>query len=393
MPPMPETPVSETPAPKTPVPKTHRPQTVRQVAGYTRWQLADEARTRVGRGHGRSAEIFKQVMHGGLFQPEQCGLSEAACGRWRSAYACDLPRVVQVIDEPFASSIEGAQTAKAIVALADQRRVEMVRIPMGHGRYTLCLSSQVGCKRACSFCETGRLGLLRNLSTAEIIGQYLVAQHQLHWNIRNVVFMGMGEALDNYPAVEQALRVLNDRSGIGLSQERITVCTVGNVPGIQRLAASKLRRVGLSLSLNATDDATRQRIMPIAHQYPLAAVQQALIAYRPRKNFAFGINYCLMPGINDQPGVESQIADFCAPLGRSLVNVIPYNPGTEALCPTPSHQQVDIFVQRLRTAGCAVRRRVTKGRDVMAACGQLGDLQQRRPRRSIDLRRTSEICD
>jgi 23S rRNA (adenine2503-C2)-methyltransferase len=171
--------------------------------------------------------------------------------------------------------------------------------------------------------------------------------------------MGMGEALDNFDAVTQALRVLTDTSGLSIAQERITVCTVGRVDGIRKLKAMGWKRLNLSVSLNAPDDALRRELMPVARKTPLAELQQALVEYRPRRNFALGVNYCLLPGINDAPEHAAGVARFCAPL----------------------EDEIDRFIGLLRDQGLPVRRRITKGRSVMAACGQLGNVELRHGRR------------
>jgi 23S rRNA (adenine2503-C2)-methyltransferase len=260
-----------------------------------------------------------------------------------------------------------------VLRLQDGLEVESVRIPMGRGRYTLCVSSQVGCKMGCTFCETGRMGLLRHLRTDEIIAQLLVARHRLGWPIRNLVFMGMGEALDNSENVLQALRVLNDEAGLAIGQERLTICTVGHVEGIRLLDQLGFKRLNLSISLNAAIDSLRNELMPINRRNDLAKLQQALIAYRPRRNFALGVNYCLLPGINDTEADARAVAAFCKPLDRVLVNLIPYNPGSIPLTRAPGEAEIERFIGWLRAEGLPVRERVTKGRGVMAACGQLGN--------------------
>ena len=313
-------------------------------------------------------------MLGGRFEPKSFGLGPEACAAWTDAFSFDLPEVVAV------KSDEGEQgeTSKMVLRLHDGLEVESVRIPMGRGRYTLCVSSQVGCKMGCAFCETGRMGLLRHLTTSEIVAQVLVARHRLGWPIRNIVFMGMGEALDNADNVIQALRVLNDEAGLAIGQERLTICTVGHLQGIRRLRDEGFKRLNLSISLNAANDALRSEIMPIHRRSDLAELQEALAGYRPRRNFALGVNYCLLPGINDTRDDARAVAEFCKPLGRVLVNLIPYNPGTQPLTRAPDEVEIDQFIGWLREEGLSVRERVTKGRSVMAACGQLGNPEARR---------------
>ena len=235
----------------------------------------------------------------------------------------------------------------------------------------------------CTFCETGRMGLLRHLRVDEIVAQLLVARHQLGWEIRNIVFMGMGEALDNADNVIRAIRVFNDGAGLAIGQERITVCTVGHVQGIRRLDSEGFKRLNLSISLNAANDSLRSEIMPINRRTQLSELQYVLADYRPRRNFALGVNYCLLPGLNDTHDDARAVAEFCVPLGRVLVNLIPYNPGTQPLTRAPDEREVERFIAWLREEGIPVRKSVTKGRSVMAACGQLGNPNARERRRSL----------
>lgn len=344
--------------------------------GSTFAELRALAKERLARGHGEAAAVYQGAVREGRFEPEATQLSEASCRAWREAFHFDLPAVVRSVEE------EGAlgTTAKAVLATHDGYEMECVSIPMARGR-TLCISSQVGCKMGCTFCETAKLGLIRHLSAAEIVAQVLVARHVLGWPVRNLVFMGMGEALDNADAVIQAIRVLNDPSGIAMGQERMTVCTVGRIDGIARLRAEGFKRLNLSVSLNATTDDVRSGMMPVNRKTPLTELQAALAAYRPRRNFVLGVNYCLLPGINDTREDVARLAAWCEPIARVLVNVIPYNPGTEPLTRAPSDDEVDQFIRWIQEEGLPVRRRMTKGRSVMAACGQLGNKELRAKRR------------
>jgi 23S rRNA (adenine2503-C2)-methyltransferase len=339
------------------------------IHGLCNAELAQRAKALLPRGHGMARRIHRQVMHGGRFEPESFGLGREAAEAWRAAFSFELPELVAVKSD---DGDHGA-TSKMVLRLQDGLEVESVRIPMGRGRYTLCVSSQVGCKMGCTFCETGRMGLLRHLRTDEIIAQLLVARHRLGWPIRNLVFMGMGEALDNPENVLQALRVLNDEAGLAIGQERLTICTVGHVQGIRILDQLGFKRLNLSISLNAANDSLRNELMPVNRRTDLAKLQQALMAYRPRRNFALGVNYCLLPGINDTEADARAVAAFCRPLDRVLVNLIPYNPGSIPLTRAPEEAEVERFTGWLRAEGLAVRKRVTKGRGVMAACGQLGN--------------------
>jgi len=345
-----------------------------QIAGCTGRQLRAAARQRLARGHGVANALYRDALQRGRFEPEAHGLSAAVAADWRARFALSLPELARSVEEPG----ERGATIKFVWRLHDGLECESVLLPMGRGRATLCISSQVGCKMGCSFCETGRMGLLRNLEAAEIVGQLLSVRHIHGRAFRNVVFMGMGEALDNVEHVVAALRAMTDPEGMAMAQERVTVCTVGRPAGIARLGEAGFRRLNLSVSLNAPEDPLRSRLMPVNRKTPLSALQAALVDYRPRPNFAVGVNYCLLPGLNDAREHARGVAHFCAPLGRVMVNVIPYNPGSQPLTRAPSDSEVDRFIGWLRDEGLPVRRRITKGRGVMAACGQLGNVELRR---------------
>jgi 23S rRNA (adenine2503-C2)-methyltransferase len=340
-----------------------------------------EATARRFPGHGAARAIYRLAHLEGRFEPEALGLSRAACQAWRAHFRWTELDVRRVVREP---APDGRTTEKAVLATADGLEVECVRIPMGLDRSTLCISSQVGCRMACAFCETAKMGLVRNLSADEIVGQVVMARSRLGWQVDKIVFMGMGEPLDNPHAVVQALRVLHDRRGLGFGQPNLTICTAGRVEGLAALSSLGWSRLNLSVSLNAADDRTRSKIMPVNRSADLKALQAALIAYRPRPRFIFAVNYCLLPGINDERDDARAVAEFCRPLGRVLVNVIPYNPGSKPLTRAPKEEETDTFIGWLKDEGLAVQRRRTKGRSVMAACGQLGNRKLRRRLAVVD---------
>jgi 23S rRNA (adenine2503-C2)-methyltransferase len=282
--------------------------------------------------------------------------------------SAELPRILSTSSEAGPAGT----TTKYRLGLSDGLAVEAVAVPMYGGSYTVCVSSQVGCARGCAFCETGTTGLSRNLSAAEIAGQVTAASEALGVRFRNVVFMGMGEPLDNPEGVFGALESLRNPRGLGYSQERITVCTAGHAEGIRRLRALGLKRLNLSVSLGSARDGLRDRLMPINRTWPLDELAETLAAYPMRRNFALGVNYCLLPGLNDAQEDLDAAAAFVRRLGRALVNVIPYNPGRHPICRAPTEPEVDAFLAGLAARGIPVRRRVEKGRSLLAACGQLG---------------------
>jgi len=257
----------------------------------------------------------------------------------------------------------------------DGLETESVIIPMaGHGRSwkTLCVSSQIGCAMGCTFCETAQLGKLAQLSAGQIVGQVVAARRVFSADIRNVVFMGMGEPFDNFDEVIQAVRVLTDPAGLSMGMAHVTISTVGRVEGIRRLAALGWRRINLAVSLNAPNDEIRSQIMPINRVEPMAMLREAMLAYPLRKCQFFMIEYVLIPGVNDAREHAEELAEFLRPI-RCCVNVIPYNPRRESPYEAPSESQVLEFLSCLEAAGQFCKRRITKGRDFMAACGQLGN--------------------
>ena len=200
-----------------------------QIAGFTGAELVALAE-QLPKGRGAARAIYRQALRESRFEPDAHGLSEHGAHAWAERFALDLPRVVRKAEE----DTELGPTAKLVLALHDGLECESVVLPMGRERTTLCISSQVGCKMGCKFCETARMGLLRHMTTAEIVGQILRARAE-GYTINNVVFMGMGEALDNADAVIQAVRVITDPAGLAMGQERVTVCTIGRIDGIRKL--------------------------------------------------------------------------------------------------------------------------------------------------------------
>jgi 23S rRNA (adenine2503-C2)-methyltransferase len=343
------------------------------ILGLTSSELAQAAsRLRPG-GAGLAARIYARAFADGRLEPEAFGLSKANAGSWRDSFIVGLLEPLEVRGEEG----EFGRTEKALLRTHDGHVIECVKIPMpprsdGRPRATICASSQVGCRMGCAFCETGRSGLTRNLSAAEIVSQLVTARALLGWEVGNLVFMGMGEPLDNLPNVSQALKILTDPRGLALSWERITVCTSGDSEGIAALRESGHPRLNLSLSLNAGDDETRTRLMPANRKSDMAALAAALKAYPRRRNFVLGLNYCLLPGINDALEHARGVADFAREVGRSFVNLIPYNPGSRPLSRAPEEAEIQRFQSWLEVAGCLVKRRTAKGSGIMAACGQLG---------------------
>jgi 23S rRNA (adenine2503-C2)-methyltransferase len=343
------------------------------IFSLTRSGLELEAARTLPSGAGIAGRLYRRLFSTGKYEPEDFGLSVTNAASWRRGFSANPLVSSLVAEEPG----EFGPTAKAVLRTSDGLAIECVLIPMStreidESRATLCVSSQAGCRMGCAFCETGLGGLARSLTAGEIVAQVFTARFALGWRFRNIVFMGMGEPLDNAENLIGSLRILLDPSGFGFSQERITVCTVGHVDGLCRLAREPWPRLNLSVSLNSADQATRDALMPIGRRWPLDDLSQALSDYPKHRNFILGVNYCLIPGMNDDPEDARRVAAFCAPLGRVTVNLIPYNPGSAPIGRSPTEDEVETFIALLKAENLTVRRRATKGRSIMAACGQLG---------------------
>jgi 23S rRNA (adenine2503-C2)-methyltransferase len=256
-------------------------------------------------------------------------------------------------------------TEKFLWTLADGEAVESVLIPEGKRR-TLCISSQAGCALGCVFCATGRMGFRRNLSAAEIAGQVReLVLADTGPTPTNVVFMGMGEPLLNWEAVDTALTILNHPDGLGIGARHITVSTVGILPNLAKLAR-RPEQFRLALSLHAPTATLRRELMPIEQKYQLPDVLAALKQFRRRVT----LEYVLIGGKNDSLDAADQLAKLAQPLG-ALVNLLPLHPGgAPDLTPTGRAQMI-AFERRLKARGVEAVLRRSRGLDISAACGQL----------------------
>ncbi len=267
--------------------------------------------------------------------------------------------------------VSADHSRRYLLQVADGELIEAVYMPYD-GRATLCISSQVGCRFACTFCQTGRLKLQRSLSCGEIVGQVLrlLTDVETPPTRTNVVFMGQGEPLDNVAAVVAAVKSLQDERGPAWSWRRITVSTVGLVPEIRQLATLGDQRPRLAISLNATTDAVRSELMPINRKYPIEELLNVLreIDWRRREKVTF--EYVLLAGVNDS-------LDDARRLGRLVrglpakVNLIPWNPIATMDYQRPSPEAIEGFRREALRTGIDVLVRYSRGADIGAACGQL----------------------
>ena len=281
-----------------------------------------------------------------------------------SRLAVGLPR-------PAAQYSSNDGTQRYLLELEDRRTVETVLMP-DQGRDTVCISSQVGCPVNCQFCLTALLGLERNLTAGEIVGQvlFVMRAHQLSTPLDrlNIVMMGMGEPLLNLPSVIKATRLLTDPQGIGLSQKRITLSTAGIVPKIAELGRETVRPK-LAISLNASSEEQRRELMPITRKYTLKDLIAAAKVYplRPWEKLTF--EYVLLKGVNDADADARRVVKLLANL-NAKVNLIALNPGPGVAFETPEPERVQAFQAIVRRSmPCFVRK--PRGRDIFAACGQL----------------------
>jgi 23S rRNA (adenine2503-C2)-methyltransferase len=249
--------------------------------------------------------------------------------------------------------------------------VEAVFMP-SEGRQTICVSTQAGCAVDCQFCMTAQLGLIRNLTAGEILAQVLLPLEEHKEGLAprtNIVLMGQGEPLLNYDAVMASLRIMLDNTGMAIAPRHATLSTSGIVPGIERLAGEVLRPK-LAISLNASCDEQRDTLMPINRKYPLRVLLEACKKFPRGAREYVTFEYVLLGGVNDSPEDALRVAKMMTDLGRVKVNLIPWNPGALPYSePTP--ESVAAFHKILLDRGVPVFTRYSRGRDVMAACGQL----------------------
>ncbi|RMG30377.1 MAG: 23S rRNA (adenine(2503)-C(2))-methyltransferase RlmN [Gammaproteobacteria bacterium] len=327
----------------------------------------------------RARQVMKWLYH------HQCEAFEGMTDLSRALRARLAAEARLTLPEVAAEQRSADGTRKWLFRLADGNAIETVFIPE-EDRGTLCVSSQVGCALNCSFCSTARQGYNRNLSTAEIVGQLVMAnrllggQVQTRRIITNVVMMGMGEPLLNFENVVAAMRVMMDDLGFGISKRRVTLSTSGVVPAIDRL-----RRecdVSLAVSLHAARDDLRDLLVPINRKYPIDVLLEACrryVANEPRRRVTF--EYVMIDGVNDR---DEDARLLLRRLARvpAKVNLIPFNPFPGSPYRTSPRERIDAFRDRLHRGGIVTITRRTRGDDIDAACGQLAGRVHDRTRRA-----------
>jgi 23S rRNA (adenine2503-C2)-methyltransferase len=318
---------------------------------------------------GRPELLFARLQRPWSWNPDGPALGKAARAWLAAAGELSLPELAS--SHP---SEDGATKVK--LRLADGECIEAVHMPreVRSPRVTLCVSSQVGCAMGCTFCATGAMGIRRNLTAGEIVGQVLALIRALgpdRGHSITLVFMGMGEPLHNLDHVHRAIRILNHPAGLNIATRRITVSTSGLVPAIERLAGMR-PRPWLALSLNATTDEARSRVMPVNRVWNLARLRQALDRWTLAAGEKLLVEYVLMDGENDTPEDADRLADWLGDLRTGHnINLIRMNEHPAAPFREPPEARLRAFLDRLKARGCFVTVRKSRGRDVQGACGQL----------------------
>src|SRR5580700_1961571 len=341
----------------------------RNLVGLGRADLAEEM-AEFGAEPFRARQLWHWIYHRGATDfADMTNLAKAFRERLAARYELRRPEVARAL-----ASVDG--TRKWLLRFADGQEVETVHIPESD-RGTLCVSSQVGCTLNCSFCHTGTQRLVRNLTAAEIVGQIMIARDALgEWpspqedrQLTNIVLMGMGEPLYNYDNVAAALKIVMDPEGLAISRRKITLSTSGVVPAIARCGAEL--GVNLAVSLHAVTDELRERLVPLNKKYPIAELLEACRNYPGSSNARrITFEYVMLRGVNDSPSEARELVRLLRGI-PAKVNLIPFNPWPGAPFECSTDPAIAAFSDIVFAAGYSAPVRTPRGRDILAACGQL----------------------
>jgi 23S rRNA (adenine2503-C2)-methyltransferase len=347
----------------------------KNLAGLTRPQLqaalVESGVVEPAKAKMRTSQIWRWVHHFGVTDfSGMTDIAKDARARMEQAFVLQRPEVVE-------RQVSRDGTRKWLIRFAPGVEAEMVFIP-GVGRAgALCVSSQVGCTLNCTFCHTGTQPLVRNLSAAEIVAQVQIARDDIgEWpspaaerQLSNIVFMGMGEPLYNLPHVADAIDIVSDNEGVAISRRRTTISTSGVVPEIPR--AGELTQAMLAISLHATNDDLRNELVPLNRRYPIAELLDAVRAYPGLSNARrVTFEYVMLKGVNDSPAEAKALVQLLKNI-PAKVNLIPFNPWPGSPYACSDWATIETFAAILNRAGYASPIRTPRGRDILAACGQL----------------------
>lgn len=315
----------------------------------------------------RAAQIFQWMYKRGITNfDEMSDLSKSLRDKLHASASILTDNVIKI---QTSGEKENEVTRKILFQLSDGEKVEAVYIP-DEGRKTVCISSQVGCAVACQFCATGWMGFRRHLTVGEIVGQLMYIRREIDPDISNIVFMGMGEPFLNYENVMNAAAIITSEHGPGLSSKRITISTSGIIPKIYEFADSDLP-YNLAISVNATTDEVRQKVMPITKKYPLKELLESIQYLNARRKNPATLEYVLLAGVNDSDDDAKRLRTMAKQLGKCKVNVIPYNPIEGPDLKRPSAEHIARFMKLVSGISSPLTLRRSRGRDIAAACGQL----------------------
>ncbi|MBU0992961.1 MAG: 23S rRNA (adenine(2503)-C(2))-methyltransferase RlmN [Proteobacteria bacterium] len=329
-------------------------------------ELTHVFRERYGKGHYHSSAVYRNV-----FKKGNACLSDLPEFQQSPHLAVGIAKKLHFPEATITNVVTEDGVIKFLTSYGDGLETESVIIPMKQ-YHTLCVSTQVGCRQGCLFCKTGKMGFKRNLTAGEIISQVYLARFILQKNIRNIVFMGMGEPLDNFKAVIQSINVLSDQKGFDIAHRHITVSTVGLYDGIRKLGEQGLKNLNLAISLNAPNDDIRSHLMPVNAIHSMSRIKEALLGYPLKRNGFFLIAYVLIKGVNDSKAHAFMLADYLNDIPVRL-NIVPYNEIRENRFDRPSDADVHRFSSYLEQKNVFVRKRWRKGERLHAGCGQLGN--------------------
>lgn len=322
-------------------------------------------------------ELFKNAYRLRMTSPWIGGsLPKSLESSFSQSFECELPEIELLRKSNFDGSV------KFVIRFSDGEKAEMVLMPENN-RMTLCVSSQVGCRQGCTFCHTGRMGLVRNVESFEIVGQVLLANkwasENISWfekytkaiekKVTNIVFMGMGEPLDNVEEVVSAVNILSDPWGLGVALKKITISTAGHLEGLKKFSKFNLK-LNLAFSIHGTTNLERSQLMPINRKWPLEEVLSWFDKYTQKNSTYVFIQYTIIDNVNDSLDHAKRLIKLLENL-KVKVNLIPLNQIDPSRLNSPTPKNLQAFNDTLHNAGMRVMIRYSKGQEIAAACGQL----------------------